>query len=131
VALSCNAGAVAASVGAPGAAGVVPDEAQHAAGARHARSSGPLLKNAIDSPAIAPARAQAKETARSTPSLAVHAVYDRWLPWLLLLDEEWVRDRHPSLFPNEPLETYRDVMRATYISWCPIRLGLPRSALRL
>jgi hypothetical protein len=55
----------------------------------------------------------------SDPSLAVHAVYGRWLPWLLLLDEVWVQDRHPSLFPAEPLEAYRDVVWATYISWCP------------
>ena len=52
------------------------------------------------------------------PSFAVHAVYGRWLPWLLLLDEVWVRDRHPALLPSEPLETYRDVVWATYISWC-------------
>jgi hypothetical protein len=53
------------------------------------------------------------------PSFAVHAVYGRWLPWLLLLDEVWVQDRHPALFPSEPLGTYRDVVWATYISWCP------------
>jgi hypothetical protein len=53
------------------------------------------------------------------PSVAVHAVYGRWLPWLLLLDEAWVQDRHQALFPSEPLETYRDVVWATYISWCP------------
>ena len=52
------------------------------------------------------------------PSFAVHAVYGRWLPWLLLLDEVWVRDRRPALLPSEPLETYRDVVWATYISWC-------------
>jgi hypothetical protein len=53
------------------------------------------------------------------PSLAVHAVYGRWLPWLLLLDEAWVQGRHSALFPTEPLETYHDVTWATYISWCP------------
>lgn len=53
------------------------------------------------------------------PLLAVHAVYGRWLPWLLLLDEVWVQDRHAVLFPTEPREIYRDVVWATYISWCP------------
>jgi hypothetical protein len=53
------------------------------------------------------------------PSLAVHAVYGRWLPWLLLLDEAWVRDRHSALLPAAPLENYRDVVWTTYISWCP------------
>jgi phenylpyruvate tautomerase PptA (4-oxalocrotonate tautomerase family) len=53
------------------------------------------------------------------PSFAVHAVYGRWLPWLLLLDEAWVLGRHPAFFPAEPFEIYRDVVWATYISWCP------------
>jgi hypothetical protein len=56
---------------------------------------------------------------RVDPSVAVHAVYGRWLPWLLLLDEAWVLDRHPALFPTEPLKIYRDVVWATYISSCP------------
>jgi hypothetical protein len=53
------------------------------------------------------------------PSMAVHAVYGRWLPWLLLLDSAWVQDRHEALFPREPLGSYRDVVWASYISWCP------------
>jgi hypothetical protein len=53
------------------------------------------------------------------PSLAVRAVYGRWLPWLLLLDEAWVRDRHDVLLPGAPFETVRDVVWVTYVSWCP------------
>jgi hypothetical protein len=53
------------------------------------------------------------------PSLAVHAVFGRWLPWLLLLDESWVIERHTDLLPAEPLDAYRNVVWGTYISWCP------------
>lgn len=54
------------------------------------------------------------------PSLAVRAVYGRWLPWLILLDESWVVGHLPQLIPDEPdLAQYRDVIWATYIEWCP------------
>lgn len=56
----------------------------------------------------------------SDPSLAIHAVYGRWLPWLLLLDAEWVAERLAGLFPtDEDLAPYRDVVWGTYVSWCP------------
>jgi hypothetical protein len=45
-------------------------------------------------------------------------VYGRWLPWLLLLDERWVADRKPEMFPGESdLAGFRAAVWDTYISW--------------
>ncbi len=53
------------------------------------------------------------------PSLAVRAVYGRWLPWLLLLDERWVVDHLTGLFPvDEAHVAYRDTVWQTYLAWC-------------
>lgn len=54
------------------------------------------------------------------PSLAVRSVYGRWLPWLLLLDEEWVLDHIHDVLPAAPEQSrFRDAAWSTYISWCP------------
>lgn len=54
------------------------------------------------------------------PSLAVRAVYGRWLPWLLLLDESWTVRNLERILPDDPsLELYRDTAWATYVAWCP------------
>ena len=54
------------------------------------------------------------------PSLAVRAVYGRWLPWLLLLDEQWVTANIVHILPRSPeLAALRDAAWTTYVSWCP------------
>ena len=56
------------------------------------------------------------------PSLAVRSVYGKWLPWLLLLDKQWVAENLPRIFPNDPGPTsapHRDSAWSTYIGWCP------------
>ena len=54
-------------------------------------------------------------------SLAVHAVYGRWFPWLVLMDPSWSRSKTPKIFPegknNQPYfqsawETYLCYSRA-------------------
>src|SRR5215208_100194 len=52
-------------------------------------------------------------------SLAVRAVYGRWLPWLLLLDESWTIERLPLLFPHQQNEALADAVWDTYVAWCP------------
>ena len=54
------------------------------------------------------------------PSLAVRAVYGRWLPWLLLLDEQWVTANLVRILPRLPeFAALRDAAWNTYVSWCP------------
>jgi len=54
------------------------------------------------------------------PTLTVRSVYGRWLPWLLLLDEDWVVTNLSRIFPTDPeLAGLRDVAWSTYIGWCP------------
>lgn len=54
------------------------------------------------------------------PALAVRAVYGRWLPWLLLLDETWTLQHLAMILPEDPsLARYRDTAWATYVAWCP------------
>jgi hypothetical protein len=54
------------------------------------------------------------------PSLAVRAVYGRWLPWLILLDEAWVVQHIDMIFPQDPaLTRFQDAAWIAYISWCP------------
>ena len=36
------------------------------------------------------------------PILAIRAVYGQWFPWLVLLDEAWVKDRLGLIFPTNP-----------------------------
>jgi hypothetical protein len=52
-------------------------------------------------------------------SLAVRAVYGRWLPWLLLIDESWTIERLPLLFPHQENEELAETVWDTYIAWCP------------
>jgi hypothetical protein len=54
------------------------------------------------------------------PSMAVRAVYGRWLPWLHLLDSAWVAEHLDHLFPRDPaLSDFRDAVWDTYVTWCP------------
>jgi hypothetical protein len=52
-------------------------------------------------------------------SLAVRAVYGRWLPWLLLLDQSWTVERLSLLFPYQDNQALADTVWDTYITWCP------------
>lgn len=36
------------------------------------------------------------------PSLAVRAVYGKWLPWIILIDEQWASANIARLFPPDP-----------------------------
>ena len=57
---------------------------------------------------------------RIEPTLTVRSVYGRWLPWLFLLDEDWVVANLGRIFPTDPeLAGLRDVAWSTYIGWCP------------
>ena len=56
----------------------------------------------------------------SEPSLAVRAVYGKWLPWFILLDEAWTADNIARILPPAPeLSMLRDAAWNTYIGWCP------------
>ena len=52
-------------------------------------------------------------------SLAVRAVYGRWLPWLLLLDEPWTIERLRLLFPYQENKELAETVWDTYVAWCP------------
>lgn len=53
-------------------------------------------------------------------SHAVRAVYGRWLPWLVLLDEGWTASKLPLIFPTETdAFAYADTAWSTYVTWCP------------
>lgn len=53
------------------------------------------------------------------PSLAVRAVYGKWLPWIILLDEQWASANIDRLFPSTPQhQSLRDAVWNTYICWC-------------
>ena len=54
------------------------------------------------------------------PSLAVRAVYGKWLPWQILIDEQWVSANISRILPPTPNhESLRDAVWGTYICWCP------------
>jgi len=54
------------------------------------------------------------------PTLTIRSVYGRWLPWLHLLDQDWVVGNLALIFPRDPvLAALRDVAWSTYIGWCP------------
>ena len=56
----------------------------------------------------------------SEPSLAVRAVYGKWLPWLILLDEAWAAANIAQILPPGPeLAVLRDAAWNTYVGWCP------------
>ena len=57
---------------------------------------------------------------QSDPSLAVRAVYGKWLPWLILLDADWVAANITQILPSTAeLAVLRDIAWNTYIGWCP------------
>ena len=54
------------------------------------------------------------------PSLAVRAVYGKWLPWLILIDEQWVSANIARILPPTPGHvSLRDTVWDTYICLVP------------
>lgn len=53
------------------------------------------------------------------PSAAVRSVYGQWLPWLILMDETWVRDHLSRILPADPAEAeLRSAAWNAYILFC-------------
>jgi len=53
------------------------------------------------------------------PTLTVRAVYGQWIPWLILMDEEWARARLDDIFPREESKRhYRQAAWETYLRFC-------------
>ena len=53
------------------------------------------------------------------PSLAVRSVYGQWLPWLYMMDHEWVTDSLPRIFPeSEEEEAVCQAAWNTYVTFC-------------
>ncbi len=53
------------------------------------------------------------------PSAAVKSTYGRFLPWLVLLDREWVREWLPKIFPDAAdLAHLRQAVWDTYVIFC-------------
>lgn len=53
------------------------------------------------------------------PSPAIRSVYGRFLPWLILLDPEWVRVNLLRIFPEDPAHaSLREAAWETYIVFC-------------
>ena len=53
------------------------------------------------------------------PSHAVRSVYGQWLPWLLLLDEQWTSANLRRIFPTEPAHiALGQTVWTTYIGSC-------------
>lgn len=50
------------------------------------------------------------------PSLAIHAVYGRWFPWLVVLDKKWAAKNKTMIFPTD-ISIYNAAWR-TYIGYC-------------
>lgn len=50
------------------------------------------------------------------PSLTIRAVYGRWFPWLVLLDEKWAAQNRTLIFPMNG--SLHDVAWKTYIDYC-------------
>jgi len=55
------------------------------------------------------------------PSPAIRSVYGQWLPWLILLDREWVISNLKRIFPKEvELRRFRDAAWETYVRFCSV-----------
>ncbi len=54
------------------------------------------------------------------PSFAIRSVYGQWFPWLLVLDEDWAKEKAPRIFPvGEEQREYWDAAWEAYIIFCP------------
>jgi len=53
------------------------------------------------------------------PSAAVRSIYGQWLPWMILMDEAWVTETLPRIFPDDPAEAdLRSAAWNSYILFC-------------
>ena len=52
---------------------------------------------------------------KNDPSLAIRSVYGVYLPWLILMDKEWVAENFTNLFPLEPEN--KDKYLAVWVSY--------------
>jgi hypothetical protein len=53
------------------------------------------------------------------PSPAIRSVYGQWFPWLVMLDQEWVIQSIPKIFPIEASQyNLRDAAWEAYIIFC-------------
>jgi hypothetical protein len=58
------------------------------------------------------------------PSLAIRSIYGLWFPWLALLDQQWILQNIPRIFPLE--ESFRDWRNAAweaYVIYCPPKVN--------
>jgi hypothetical protein len=54
-------------------------------------------------------------------SLAIHSIYGRWFPWLILLDANWATQNVAKIFPqDEILSDLRIAAWESYIIFCPV-----------
>lgn len=54
-------------------------------------------------------------------SLVVRSVYGRFLPWLTLIDPNWVKSNLSKIFPRDPAqEKYYNSVWETYLETCPV-----------
>jgi hypothetical protein len=52
------------------------------------------------------------------PSLAIRSVYGQWLPWLIMIDQNWVQQNLSKIFPADETSRYlRDAAWETYITF--------------
>src|SRR5258707_13496378 len=51
-------------------------------------------------------------------ALSVRAVYGKWFPWLVLLDERWARERAAAIFPSDD-RALRDAAWDSYLVYSP------------
>lgn len=53
------------------------------------------------------------------PSFAIRSVYGQWFPWLVSIDQKWVKSQVDLIFPKEKLmEEYYSASWNTYITFC-------------
>ncbi len=53
------------------------------------------------------------------PSVAIHAVYGQWFPWLVLLDSRWATSNISKIFPQDAnLRLFLDAAWETYVTFC-------------
>jgi hypothetical protein len=55
------------------------------------------------------------------PSLSIRSVYGRWLPWLQLIDRDWVENNMSRIFPTaEDMSDLRDSAWTAYVVHCDV-----------
>ena len=55
------------------------------------------------------------------PSLAIRSIYGQWLPRLILIDSQWVRDNLETIFPSQKsMRSYYDAVWEAYVAFCDV-----------